>query len=619
MCGFCATIHLGRQPVERELIDRMNEVARHRGPDSAGALCEGPVGLGHTRLSIIDIENRSNQPMSRHSAHLVYNGEIYNYLELRAALETEGHVFSTSSDTEVLLMALQAWGQAALNRLCGMFAFAYYNTERDEVWVVRDRFGIKPLVWARVGQMVLFASEAKQILASGLVTPVLNRETALAYLGRGALNIGAATFFKGIEEIRAGEMAVISLSRASVEIAPWYRLVERIMPQRLPYAEAVEAVRERLKISIMRHHRSDVPLGSCLSGGIDSSSIVTLSRALFPEKDLPTISIFAPYDGYNETQFSRAVAEVSRVQAIEVEADTQRFWDPDVQEEFCYYLDQPLPDGSHYNQSLVFKTARENGFTVMLDGQGADEYFGGYGEFWYAAQYELLRSGQLRAFIDGLRANAMTMKRPFKTEIARFMIHFMLGCATMRKKPRPQALGPIRTAWLRGLPAPSFFPPPRIGVQRFKDLSLEQIGVTSIPYQLHSEDRNSMRWSIESRVPFLDHELVECVMNLPAEYRVGQGYQKRILRDAVPELPALVAQRKNKIGFASPDAIALRMRVDEVRETLRTAARTFEDLLDSAVVISAYDAMVARHEWYAPAFQRIVSLHAWQRAHGVTV
>jgi asparagine synthase (glutamine-hydrolysing) len=582
----------------------MNAAAVHRGPDGTGVLCTGSVGLGHTRLSIIDVGERSNQPMTRHRRHIVFNGEIYNYIELRRELERRGHIFTTSSDTEVLLIALLEWGQAALDRLSGMFAFVYFDEVSGQVWAVRDRFGIKPLVHARVGNVVLFASEPKQILATEFLPPVLNRETAFSYLAKGTLNTDAATFFKGIEEIRPGEIVVVDLAVGVVRSSTWYSLAERIRPSRMSYGAATEEVRARLKTSIMRHHRSDVPLGACLSGGIDSSAIVMLSRTLFPDQKLTTISTFSRNFGYDERQFSRRVADASDVTSVEIEVDTQRVWDPDFLEEFGYYHDQPLLGGSHYNEYLVFKAARENGLKVMLDGQGSDEYFGGYGEFWFSAQIELLRAGRIKCFLEGMSGNAASTGRSLANEVLMF-------CRTLlnANKGGPPAIGPMGEPWLR-----SKVEQTRVGFRDFRQLSLSQIATTSIPYQLHSEDRNSMRWSVESRVPFLDHDLVEFVINLPTEFKVGKGYRKRILRDAVPELPRLISQRKDKIGFASPDSIALRSKAKVVHEYLRSATRELSDFVDGDVIIRAFEAMMIRHHWYDPVFLRVIALDAWRRA-----
>lgn len=573
-------------------------------------LCEGPVGLGHTRLSIIDVDERASQPMSRDQAHLVYNGEIYNYLELRAELEARGFRFKTASDTEVLLVALRAWGIGALDRLCGMFAFVYHDMTSDQVWAVRDRFGIKPLVMSRTGNTVLFASEAKQILTTGLVDPVLNHDSARAFLGQTLLNTGRETFFSGIEEIRAGEMAVADLTRGTVEVKPWYRLAEKVVPHRPSYAEACDGLRALLEQSIRRHHRSDVPLGASLSGGIDSSVLVTLSRTLFPDKDLTTISTLARHQGYDETRFSRAVAEASKVHAIEIETNTSRVWDPDLHEELGYFQDQPIKGGSQYNEYLLFKAARENGFTVMLDGQGADEYFGGYGQFWLSAQYELLTWGRMKPFIAGLQANALTMNRSFLRELHTITRSLRAG---LLQKSHP--LSDAAARWVRGAPPEAASK----RLQRFLALSLEQLGRTSVPFQLHSQDRTAMRWSVESRVPFLDHEVVEFVLGLPTEYKVGQGYRKRILRDAVPELPSVITRRKDKIGFASPDALALREQAGHVRAMLQEASAHLKDLVDGDTLLRDFDAMVCGKSAYDAAFFRVLALDGWRRAHRAAI
>jgi asparagine synthase (glutamine-hydrolysing) len=492
-----------------------------------------------------------------------------------------------------------------LSRLNGMFAFVYHDTRTGKILAARDRFNIKPLVYTHINGGVAFASEAKQLLAAGLVEPRANNHAISLFLQHNALNHGPDTFFEGIQELRGGEMAVVDTATGEMQISRWYDISDHTSPIQVNYDEAVSEVRRLLIQSIQRHHQADVPLGSCLSGGIDSSSIVSLSRTLFPDRPLTSITTFSRHKGYDETPFAQAIIDVNQIDSIKVEVDTQAVWGLQVQTELGYYEDQPTPSGSMYNEYHVFKAAHEHGIKVMLDGQGADEYFGGYGEFWFAAQIDLLRSGRIGAFVEGLRENRNTSGRNLRQEI----ITFFRNMYSLRDTGT-QRLGPHQVTWLRAptdrRPLPPF---------QFNKISVEEMMYTSIPYQLYSEDRNSMRWSIESRVPFLDHELVEYVMKLPVQYRVGVGFRKRVLRDAVPELPVAVSQRKDKVGFASPDALALREVLPVARDSLEQALTHFGHMVDAEAVRQGFDQMTDCHAWYDPVFLRLIALEGWRAAH----
>lgn len=543
--------------------------------------------------------------MTRHDRHLVFNGEIYNYLEVRRELISIGHRFATDSDTEVLLLALIEWGPAALERISGMFAFVYFDEPSGAVLACRDRLGIKPLVFARSENYLCFASEPKQILTTGLFRRSPDPETIDRFLGLSALNDTDATFFADIREVPAGAIVRCNLATGHFELKRWYVLEERVQPFNGGYADAIAGVRERLKASIERHLRSDVPLAACLSGGIDSSVVVALSRMVLPDPPLPAISIFSPQRGYDERQFSRAVCNASGASPVEIEAETVEIWSPEWLQEIGFFSDQPTLSGSHYNQYLLYRHAGRSGMKVVLDGQGADESFGGYGEFWFAAQQELLGTLRFGSFLRGLIANTHSTGRSLLREAHSFFRNRLAG-----KRPNERGAMP---AWMRrrsgGNP---------VLLRDFKALSIIELSSTSLPYQLHSVDRNSMRWSVEARVPFLDHELVEFVVGLPTDFKVRDGIRKKVLRDAVPELPTAISHRLDKIGFASPDAHSFRARLPEIRDALDAASRNLEAFVDRMELLQHFDRVAAQDNGYDPAFFRILSLEGWRRAHGVT-
>jgi len=587
----------------------MNRQARHRGPDGEGVAEFGRVGFGHTRLSIIDVSDGGHQPMSRHGAHITFNGEIYNYAELRAELETAGGVFQTRSDTEVLLAGMAKWGPEGLHRLKGMFAFAFYDERDRTVLFVRDRFGKKPLVYTRQDGVFYAASEAKQIFAAQRRRAQLNAASALRYLELGYMNGVEETFFSDVYEVPAGHYLRLEVDSGQAELIRWYDLSSNIHRSEDTYETARERVRELLKASVWRRHVADVEVGACLSGGIDSSSIVSLSSTLFPAKRLRTITSFSTEPGYDERQYSRAVAEKFAIERVEVEPRTETLWEPGLHAEVAFYQEQPLAGGSQLNEYRVFEAGHRLGLKVMLDGQGADEYFGGYGEFWVSAQFELLRRGRFGDFLAGVSARAEAQGRSYHATLLGFV-------SALRAKSQATSQ-PTNADWLkRHAPSES---KRRQGWQHFRDLSLEELSRSSVPFQVHSEDRSAMRWSVESRLPFLDHDLVEYVLSLPTAFKCRRGVQKAILRDAVEELPVQVARRRDKVGFASPDARYFFANSASIKASLAEAAERLDAFVEPEALMQRFCHVVDQRSSYSPVFLRVLALDGLVRAFDASI
>jgi asparagine synthase (glutamine-hydrolysing) len=351
---------------------------------------------------------------------------------------------------------------------------------------------------------------------------------------------------------------------------------------------------------------TDVPIGACLSGGIDSSSICALSGAMTddPEK-FKVFTVFHPGANYDERQYSRAVVEKFGFQSIEVEPDLNDLFSPRRFEEIAYFQDQPVPSGSSYNEYMVSKTARESGVTVLLDGQGADEYFGGYHEFKSLAQRDHLRRLDFAEFVRGIPLYGDAKGN----SVAQALKGLARDLSPVRRPVRKSA-----TADLRRLDAGA-----AAARKDFLAVSLEQLVSTSLPHQLHSLDRNSMHWSVEARAPMTDFRLVELVLSLPTKYKVGGGFQKRILRDAVADLPDMVARRLDKIGFASPDGEFMRRRPDVVRPMLTEALACLARLVPAKAVMSHFEAMIEGRLPYDHIYFRLLSFHGWANAFGIEI
>lgn len=602
MCGIAAIISLSGRPVLGGLLERMVNVVQHRGPDGTGIIQRELVHLGHRRLSILDVDSRSSQPFSREGRNLIFNGEIYNYVELASELRAMGETLTTTSDTEVLLLALKHWGEAALQKVRGMFTFVYFDELENKILICRDRFGEKPLIMHRDGDFLYVASEAKQLLAIGVGDRKIDCDTAAKFLFAGSMNQSCRSFFNGFNDLQASHLMRVVPGRMTTETERYYKIEADPSAATASYGEAVERTRDLFLDSMRIRLRADVKLGACLSGGVDSSAIVCTAMALQPSHPLSTITFFSEEAGHDERKYSRAVVAAAGTQSHEIRFDDSQLWEWDALREINYYQDQPILGGSQFNEYHVFKAAKEIGCTVMLDGQGADEYFGGYGQFWFAAQIDALSSMDGPSFLANLSGRAAGQG------ISRTMAGRRFLAALLRLRKR----GVFRLAGLELTPEVVGLSPVKVNATDFTALSLDELTRTSVPWQLHSEDRNSMRWSVESRLPFLDHALVEYVLGLPASYKVGDGWQKRVLRDAVPSLPSAVARRRDKVGFASPDLAGMRKSSNEIRDRIRREMIELPFDLDRRHILTYFDAMVRGDVPYDEFFFRVHSFGAWR-------
>ncbi|WP_077145362.1 asparagine synthase (glutamine-hydrolyzing) [Sphingopyxis sp. KK2] len=605
MCGWGLLANRDGRPVERAPLQAMADAVAHRGPDSEGIVPLGPVGLAHRRLAVIDVADRSNQPMRDGDNWLLFNGAIYNFPELRGELEALGHVFHTRSDTEVLLHALDQWWIDALPRLRGMFSFAYHDARRQKMLLGRDRFGIKPLCYHLSDRVLLAGSEAKQLLATGLVDSAPDHDMLRRFLEYGQLNTGERSFFAGIKALPPGYFATYDLASREFATARWYDLAAHIEPLDMRYADARDQLRALFAEAVRSHHVANVPLGASLSGGVDSSSIAAASAGVVGDPaQFPVFTVFHADRHHDERGFAAQVARRFGYRQVEVPVSLPDYYTPEWLEVFAWAQDQPLPSGSHFNEHALFRAAHAEGVTVMLDGQGADEYFGGYGEFWLAAQREAIGAGRLGEAWRNFRGRGLSTGDGLPLVLRKYL-------AAGRASDR--LISPLMAGMWRGAGAETYTPvaPPT----RYKPLALDELTRTSIPYQLHSQDRNAMQFGIESRVPFLDHRLVEFVMRLPTRFLVGRGWQKLILRDAMDELPDAVRWRRDKIGFSSPDASFGRDYPERMAAMTDDALAVLRPLLD----VSTLGDRIAASTRYDPAHFRLISLAAWVRRFAVSL
>jgi asparagine synthase (glutamine-hydrolysing) len=579
VCGIAGILHFDGEPAGLDVLRRMTDVQAHRGPDDEGVYVDpaAGLGLGHRRLSIIDLSSAGHQPMCYLGRYwITYNGEVYNYLELRDHLETKGHRFRTETDTEVILAAYAEWGGDALQRLNGMWGLAIWDAKERVLFCARDRFGVKPFYYFTDGRRFVFASEIKAVaeyLRRTCCAPVApNHERVCDYLISGGVSdYTPETFFEGVRALPPAHY--LWVRDGQVELNRYYS-IDPDNELKLPSGEAyAERFAEVLEDSVRLRLRSDVPVGSCLSGGLDSSAIVCLAnRLLFPggpgdasavgEKQKTFSSAYAEYQKYDERQYISEVISQTRAEGHYVFPSGRRLFSEDI-EKLVWHQEEPFPNLSPYAQFNVFRLASEQGMKVMLDGQGADEMLGGYHGFYLFYFLDLARQYRVGRLAREMRHYCRLHKYPAIPTA----LHLT---ANVVRTALPQKLQRRWRGWRQAKRHPLFTirrqqPVTEEGSDEslrwrtrrgYLNEALHRATIKSslLPI-LRYEDRNSMAFSIEARVPFLDYRLVEFLFSLPAEQKLREGYTKIVQRRGMQGvMPEKIVRRTDKIGFPAPDA-----------------------------------------------------------------
>jgi asparagine synthase (glutamine-hydrolysing) len=554
MCGICGVVALGR-PAEAETALALAGALAHRGPDAAGAfLDEAGVALAFRRLAILDLSAAGNQPFASEDGQLqlIHNGEIYNYVELRRELESHGRRFRTGTDTEVLLAAYEEWGDRCVERFNGMWAFAIWDGRRRRLFCSRDRFGVKPFYYRWDDGRFVFASEVRAFTADERVAPAPNLSALREYIDQAYLDHTDETFLDGVRRLPPAHSLV--LDDDGLRLSRYWSLE----PQDTPDGDHAEAFRELFLDSVRLQLRSDVAVGTALSGGLDSSAIAaSVGHFLRTERDAATAvgsrqRTFTAYfesAGFDERLYARAVVEQTDADAhwITFDADDLVSHLPAI----VRAQGEPFGSTSIAAGWYVMRTAREAGITVMLDGQGGDELLGGYRAhlgFWLADLLSSGRVAELRREFGALRerhslaALVTATARPFAPEaVTRLVRGRARGASALLHR---DLRGARSDAGANGSLFPDRF-------RRYRELLLTRRGM---PELLRYEDRNSMAHSIEARVPFLDHRLAEFAFALPGDELIRGGRTKDVLRRALADLlPSSVRKRTDKLGFVTPE------------------------------------------------------------------
>ncbi len=635
MCGISGI--LATEPKDLSVIRGLTNSLSHRGPDDEGYaardrlgntrhfvsadLPECPTGtlaLGHRRLSILDTSSAGHQPMEHPDGDLIiiYNGEVYNYLELRIELEKLGCRFRTGTDTEVVLEAYKQWGTQCFARFNGMWSLAIWDERRKSLILSRDRFGIKPLHYLIDKNVLYFASEIKALLCVDVYRPKLNNSIAADFLRWGLVNHNNETFFAGINAFPPACFCIISQDNVS-RISPqpyWTPNSGTLSSSRLSAIQAEEEFLSLFGSAVALRQRSDVPVGACLSGGLDSSAIVCeATRANANSSPFATFTSASKLSDFDERRWSDIVNQACNTKAHTVFPSASAFRQD--LDHLILAQEEPFPSASIYAQYLLMRKAREEEIPVLLDGQGADEALCGYRKYVAYSFLESLQEGHWLDLFTDIFGWATTGDKGLLqlSQGVRYLPRFL-----QRGNAEPlyeHVLPGFNDVWSQSLPG--------TGLQTYRasERQIDDLVKHSVPALLRYEDRNSMAWGIESRVPFLDYRLVEFLLGLPTRLKVNKGRTKSLMRNALKgRIPDEVLQRRDKMGFVTPMHVWMRGELRrDFEHALTSSDFRLRSLIDQQNVTSLLD-MRGYWSWASlNAAFRVFILDRWAKLHDVEI
>lgn len=550
MCGIAGSI--GPTLPNQSQIKSTLKILEHRGPDANGYYTgnagSNQVCLIHTRLSIIDLDPSSNQPFERDGLVLIYNGEVYNYLEIRQELLSNGHSFRTNSDTEVVLKSYQEWGSDCFNRFEGMWSLAILDTKNSKVVLSRDRFGEKPLYISKNAGVLYFSSEIKAIAALSGSLPKLNQDHIARYLVNGykCLFKNADGFFKDIDAFPAAHYSELTQPRLSSVKRYWKLTYD---PRPMSAADALEGARDKLYKSVELRLRADVPIAFCLSGGIDSCTLAGIAAKHF-KHDIHCFSIIDHDERYNEHENIRQMVSYLDCEHFELHTSTTGFFKR--MERLVRSHDAPVGTISYYAHSFLSEAIHEQGYKISVSGSAADELFTGYYDhysMWLAYMKNNTDVDFNQLVADWKRSYGAVVNNPKLQDPLAFFKnpnqrdHILLDADLFSSFLRRE----FNEGWSEKVYCNELL----------RNRMMNEIFHESVPFILDQDDKNSMIWSVENRSPYLDRDLVEFMYSVPSEYLIRDGYAKWLLREAAMDvLPSSIRNYKRKHGFnASIDSL----------------------------------------------------------------
>lgn len=595
MCGIAGIFSKNSEAVSKELIKKVNNLAHHRGPDAESYFFNKNFAFGHRRLSILDLSIAANQPFSKFGFTIVYNGELFNYIELRKELQKKEYVFETESDTEVLLAAYKEWGAECLHKFNGMWAFCIYDESKNIFFCSRDRFGIKPFYFIDNPDYFAFASEVKQLLT--LLPHCKANKRVLAEYIVGSEDYHEETFFEGIYKLRPGYNLEFNLSNRSIRKWKYYDLKKVKVP--LNFNECIKNYKDLFEHSVELRLRSDVKVGTCLSGGLDSSAISSFAAEKYTfESNSRFLSVHAKSfeKSTDESYYATLVADHSKMDMSIVEPSEFSF--SDVLDKVIYIQAEPFGGPSIVMQYFVFEQAAKKNITVMLDGQGGDETLIGYDSYFnmYLSTIPVIRD--ILKLINPNKFNLLKLNlkfaylfRKFNSKVKKYL-HKRRFSFLNRNYFNLIDYNLIVDEALKHCENDFLF-------QKFE----MEHGIQKL---LRYEDRNSMYHGIESRLPFLDHRLVEYSLSLPLKYKLNGNETKSILREIMTDkVPHEVIYRKDKKGFEAPSSFWIKY-VENAKQCL-DESQIIKDILVDEIPADR------QIQW------RLANIAVWEKAFNVSI
>jgi len=599
MCGIAGQFSLPGEVADRDLIQRMSKFLVHRGPDGDGIYIDEAIGLVHRRLAIIDLSDEGHQPMTNEDGTLwlVFDGEIYNYRELMEELIACGHRFQSGASSEVVLHAYEEWGSGCLQRFNGMWAFALWDSRKGELFCARDRLGIKPLYYAQTSNSFLFASEIKALRAHPEVGRHPDDEMVAIFLAWGLADHTDRTMFEGVFQLLPAHYMIIRKGKIAEQVAFWKITFNPAMESEPDLDEHLASeFLELLKDAVCLHLRSDVPVGTCLSGGLDSSTLAALINRT-PHQNYrgkesslqDTFSACFEDKQFDESPYIDNVVESLGVRSHRVYPDTGSIW-TDL-DHLLYINDEPFAALTLYSQYCVMREAHQK-VKVVLDGQGADELLAGYIAYQFCHIRGLVREFRILWAVREL-FGLFRHHRDF--------LSYGITQSLVRKSRRSH----LRSE--------------KINFPRYRGTLCDALETdllsANLPYLLHWEDRASMAFSIEARVPYLDYRIVEFLASLPADQRIRNGVTKYILRKAIKGIvPDMIRCRMDKKGFATPEEVWMQGDMSEkVLEILSSETFRNRPYWDADAVRKSYEDFLAGKASYSSEAWRMVCCELWLR------
>lgn len=655
MCGIAALIEIDKTSSRTNNIKKMTDLVKYRGPDDEGFVFfntdnnreiyggvdtpskvleseysyspkkllthnitpNASVTLGHRRLSIIDLSPAGHQPMcSRDKRYwIVFNGEIYNYRELRQELKELGYIFISETDTEVILASYAQWGKECLNKFNGMWAFVIYDSIEQIIFAARDRFGVKPLYyWFSPEGFLAFASEIKQFSVLPGWKAILNEERTYDFFRYGLLDHTHETMFKNVYQFRGGEACHIKRSELINSIEPyrWYFFE----PPRFngDFNTAKEIFKDKLIDAVKVRLVSDIPIGFSLSGGLDSSSLVCISNDLLKKKDpnifQNVISIRSDVERYDEGYFINEVIQNKTIRS----RNAYPQWDSLDEEldKIIWHQDEPFQSLSIQNEWYLFKISADSGLHVMIGGQGSDEILCGYGSYLNIRCKDLIRSGKLFTLLNETIASFLGAKTQILLIIKSSVLLLFGRVIELRRDKEIKKFLNLNKSKSAIEPKNS-----RFSSLIKKEMEYEEFFM-SLPVQLHWEDRDSMAHSVESRVPFTDYKLVEYIFSIPDDYLMKNFTSKFILREAMQNiLPEKVRLRKDKMGFVSAEEHWMKSGNPIFFKILiEDAIKSSQGIINNSILYD-FEKFVAGEKPFSDDFIKVICFGRWMKIFNV--